>query len=102
MPPPIRLTSTTRDVLSVLQAAAREDAATYGLEICKATGLGSGTVYPILTRLERIGWVRAYWQDDDADSRGPRRRLYELTGEGRSQAALAERPSLGHRLGWAQ
>ncbi|GAB3895648.1 PadR family transcriptional regulator [Microbispora bryophytorum] len=101
MSPPIRMTSTTRAVLEVLLAAARQDVATYGLEVCKATGLGSGTVYPILTRLERIGWVRARWEESDAELRGPRRRLYELTGEGRAQAALAERPALSSRLGWS-
>ncbi|MGW4664070.1 PadR family transcriptional regulator [Streptosporangium sandarakinum] len=101
--PPIRLTSTTRDVLSVLLAAAQQDVPTYGLEVCRMTGLGSGTVYPILTRLERIGWVRAYWQEDDPPARGPRRRLYELTGEGRAEAVRDERPErLSLRLRWAR
>ncbi|MBO3747790.1 helix-turn-helix transcriptional regulator [Streptosporangiaceae bacterium NEAU-GS5] len=102
MTAPIRLTSTTRDVLSVLRQAAREEVPVYGLEICKITGLGSGTVYPILTRLERVGWVRAYWEEAGDDSRGPRRRMYELTGEGRAQAAHLERPNRGLRLGWQQ
>ncbi|TYB71264.1 PadR family transcriptional regulator [Nonomuraea sp. PA05] len=95
------MTRTTKDVLEILQGAALQGQATYGLEICKATGLGSGTVYPILSRLERIGWVRAYWSEDEA--RGPRRRMYELTGEGRSQiAGFATPPGLLNRLGWVR
>lgn len=96
---PIRMTGTVRTVLDLLQAGAREDKSTYGLEICRQTGLGPGTVYPILRRLERIGWVRAGWEEDEGS--GPRRRMYELTGEGRAGAAEAEqRPQLAQRLGW--
>jgi len=29
----------------------------YGLDICAETGLPSGTIYPILARLERFGWM---------------------------------------------
>lgn len=56
----------------------------YGLDICGATGLPSGTIYPILARLERIGWVESDWEDPDAHiAEGrPRRRYYQLTREG--------------------
>ncbi|WP_431928706.1 PadR family transcriptional regulator [Nonomuraea jabiensis] len=84
----------------MLQDVAAQGEATYGLEICKTTGLGPGTVYPILTRLERIGWVRAYWAEDD--TRGPRRRMYELTGEGVSAIQAFEATTPGARLRWAQ
>ncbi|MEU6731294.1 helix-turn-helix transcriptional regulator [Nonomuraea wenchangensis] len=95
------MTSTVRDVLNILQVAAGQDVPTYGLEICRATGLGSGTVYPILRRLERIGWVHTRWEDDVGDSSGPRRRMYELTGEGRAAAAEAQRSRRVHQPGWA-
>ena len=56
----------------------------YGLDMCASTGLPSGTIYPILGRLERIGWVESDWEDPDAHiAEGrPRRRYYRLTREG--------------------
>ncbi|MEU6778629.1 PadR family transcriptional regulator [Nonomuraea angiospora] len=92
------MTRTTQEVLAMLQDAASRSEAIYGLEICKTTGLGPGTVYPILTRLERIGWVRAYWAEEDA--RGPRRRMYEMTSEGLTGLADARRARIAGRLGW--
>jgi PadR family transcriptional regulator PadR len=78
MDPIRRVTAPTLDVLDALLAA---DGPTWGLLVIKATGRQAGTVYPILERLERQGWVRSAW-DDDADRSGPRRRLYEFTGDG--------------------
>jgi DNA-binding PadR family transcriptional regulator len=51
----------------------------YGFELAKATGLASGTLYPILMRLEERGLLTARWQL--TDSRRPRH-VYRLTGEG--------------------
>jgi len=63
----------------------------YGLDLCEATGLPSGTIYPILARLERIKWVESDWEDPDAHiAQGrPRRRYYRLTREGAEAAAEA-------------
>jgi len=49
----------------------------------QTTGLPSGTLYPILVRLERAGWVESRWERTDpvADGR-PNRRYYQLTAEG--------------------
>lgn len=64
----------------------------YGLEICEAAGLPSGTIHPILARLEGHGWLESRWEDIDphAEAR-PRRRYYRLTPDGaeRARAALA-------------
>jgi PadR family transcriptional regulator PadR len=50
---------------------------------------GHGTLYKALSRLEEFGLLRSRWEDDAAAAEGrPRRRLYELTGEG---ARVAER-----------
>jgi PadR family transcriptional regulator PadR len=96
----IRFTSTTRDVLGALQAATARGEVTYGLAICRETELGSGTVYPILSKFERLGWVRTYWEDD-AEARGPRRRMYELTAEGVAQAErVPQKKRSIRRLGW--
>jgi PadR family transcriptional regulator, regulatory protein PadR len=54
----------------------------YGLDLSGTTGLPSGTIYPILARLERIGWVESDWEDPDIAEGRPRRRYYRLTREG--------------------
>jgi PadR family transcriptional regulator, regulatory protein PadR len=59
----------------------------YGLELIKLVGLPSGTVYPILARLERSGWIAGAWEEITAsEAQRPRRRLYVLTGTGESLA----------------
>jgi PadR family transcriptional regulator len=66
-----------------------EDPATpcYGLELMKATGLPSGSLYPALARLERAGWVRSRRENIDPVIEGrPPRRYYELTPDGLAQA----------------
>ena len=78
MEPIRRVTAPTLEVLDALLTA---DEPTWGLLVIKATGRQAGTVYPILERLEQLGWIRSSW-DDDAERSGPRRRLYEFTGDG--------------------
>jgi len=59
---------------------------TWGLAVCTESGRPSGTVYPLLERLERYGLLDSRWESDDVERRGPRRRLYRLTDEGLSWA----------------
>jgi DNA-binding PadR family transcriptional regulator len=68
--------------LTVLQAVANGFG--YGFDIIDATGLPSGTVYPALSRLERDGWLRSAWEDDDRAHREgrPARRYYRITATG--------------------
>jgi PadR family transcriptional regulator PadR len=63
----------------------------YGLDLCAATGLPSGTIYPILARLERIEWVVSDWENPEAHvAEGrPRRRYYQFTREGAESATEA-------------
>lgn len=82
MQPIQRVTEPTLDVLEALLSG---DGAVWGLLVIKATGRQAGTVYPILERLERQGWIRSSW-DDDADRPGPRRRIYEFTADGAEAA----------------
>ncbi|BCB78407.1 hypothetical protein GCM10022251_30100 [Phytohabitans flavus] len=77
-----RIGKATVDVLGVLLDG---DGPRWGLEIIKLTGRPSGSVYPLLERLERAGWVASHWEDD-SDRRGPRRRMYLLTAEGAAEA----------------
>lgn len=72
----------------VLHAMARGHR--YGFDLIEQTGLTSGTVYPALERLERLGHVRSSWEEAHlahAEKRPPRR-YFEITGEGKR--ALAE------------
>jgi PadR family transcriptional regulator, regulatory protein PadR len=82
MEPLGRIGRATIDVLGVLIDS---DQPRWGLEIIKATGRPSGSVYPLLDRLEQAGWVTSQW-DDDTDRRGPRRRMYRLTTDGAAEA----------------
>ena len=81
-----RLTLQTQLVLSVLLDGGEQ----YGLEIAKQAGLASGTIYPILARLETAGWVESGWEDIDESLEGRRkRRYYRLTGVGERQGREA-------------
>jgi len=66
------------------------DGVTYGLDIVARTGMPSGTVYPTLGRLRKSGLIKARWEDQRlAEREGrPRRRYYDLTGDG--AGALAD------------
>lgn len=84
----MQVTLTTLKVLNVFL----EDPAAhrYGLEVMKAAGLQSGTLYPLLARLERAGWLTSAKEQVDPQAEGrPARRYYYLTPEGLSQARLA-------------
>ena len=72
----------------VLQALAQGHG--YGFEIMRATQLPSGTVYPLLRRLEAAGHVESSWEDAKRahDEGRPPRRYYQPTKDGR--AALVE------------
>ena len=83
-----RMTQTTQAVLRVLleDPAARR----YGLEIGAITGLPSGTIHPILARLESLGWVESDWEDVDPSAAArPRRRYYRISEDGMAAARLA-------------
>jgi DNA-binding PadR family transcriptional regulator len=60
---------------------------------------GHGTLYKALGRLEGFGLLASHWEDAGAVQGRPRRRLYELTGEGARVAgqiaAETDRPPAG-------
>src|SRR5260370_13480285 len=79
--PGLRMTLPTQLVLRVLLAEPAGEM--YGLQICAEAHLPSGTIHPILARLERLGWVESQWEDIDTHAEGrPRRRYYRLTTDG--------------------
>jgi PadR family transcriptional regulator, regulatory protein PadR len=59
----------------------------YGYDLMKVTGLPSGTLYPMLARLEAQKLVSAAWETPQQDGERPRR-YYQLTGEGVRVARL--------------
>ena len=74
-----------------------------GVEIARATNIGSGTLYPVLQRLENAGWLKSEWEKIEPTEAGrPRRRLYKLTGQGQTKAvkALAELQTAPGVLAW--
>lgn len=71
-------------------AAFLEDAGAdlYGLEVCRMARLPSGSLYPILARLEQADVLSSRWESDQeaAGHQGRRRRYYRLTPDGFSFA----------------
>lgn len=81
-----RRSSWLKGVLDLLVLSCLTDGESYGYEISKAlaaAGLGDikgGTLYPVLNRLEEAGLVVGEFR---AAERGPGRRYYRLTDEGK-------------------
>lgn len=67
-------------VLALLKRGTR-----YGVELVRdlaaerALSASEGTLYPLLSRLRRTGWVETTWRESPT---GPPRRYYSLTPEG--------------------
>jgi DNA-binding PadR family transcriptional regulator len=54
-----------------------------GAEICRALGLGPGTIYPLLSRLAKKEWLRSFRETGDPHALGrPVRRFYTMTSTG--------------------
>jgi DNA-binding PadR family transcriptional regulator len=89
-------------VLGALMAPGRIELS--GADIARSTKLASGTLYPILFRLERVGWLESRWEASDPKVLGrPRRRFYRVTALGARSAAATIRdlePAFG-RAAWA-
>lgn len=70
--------------IAVLQVLAeRPRKWSYGLEIADATGLASGSLYPILIRMADRGLLEGHWLEPERAGRPPRH-AYRITGEGRA------------------
>ena len=106
---PFRVTDPLLDVLEVLLDTDEE---LHGWAIMKRTQRTGPTVYQVLERLRKAGWVECWWEDpatpaapdsgvDESGEGGelvrrenvPRRRYYRLSGEGaaKAPALLTER-----------
>ena len=93
----LRITYPTAIVLLAIHRGFR-----YGFEIMDASGLPSGTVYPILRRLEQAGMLSARWEPEAHahQEQRPPRRYYQISGAGRRAVrdALDRYPGLGSTL----
>jgi DNA-binding PadR family transcriptional regulator len=75
-----------------------------GAEISRTTKLASGTLYPILLRLERACWLESWWEHEAPQELGrPRRRFYRVTALGakKASAALRDIQTALRGLAWA-
>jgi len=80
------LSQMRRGVIEGCVLVALRDGERYGYDLVRdlsATGLiaSDGTIYPLLARLRRQGWVHTVLR---ASSQGPARQYYSLTDEGRA------------------
>lgn len=76
---PVQLTPKIAAVLRIfLEDPERER---YGAELMRVTGQPSGTLYPILSKLEKAGWIVGGKEDIDPHVVGrPARRNYRMVG----------------------
>ena len=84
----------TRAVLKALGEAPREWR--HGYELCKSTGLRSGTLYPLLIRLHERGLLEAEWRQPEQPGRPPRH-AYRLTAAGLALVRDLGRQSMGSK-----
>lgn len=58
-----------------------------GIDIAKEAKVGPGTLYPLLMRLEKAGWLVSEWENVDPQVAGrPKRRFYQITRFGQVSA----------------
>jgi PadR family transcriptional regulator PadR len=89
----LRMSDVTLRVLSVFVNDPSSN--WYGLELCQEAGLKSGTIYPMLARLESAGILESHFETGESSQLGrPRRRLYRLTPIG----AVAARQAIEERV----
>jgi DNA-binding PadR family transcriptional regulator len=73
------LSVAAKSVLAVLLQ--RAGGWSYGYDLAKVTGVKSGTLYPLLIRLEEKGFLETEWQPPVEPGRPPRH-AYRLTASG--------------------
>lgn len=68
----LRMTPGMRKVLAAIVDA---PGPTWGFRICEATGIGPGSVYPVLEKLVNAGLIRSEWETPVSEDR-PQRLYY--------------------------
>ena len=82
--------------LCVLAMLAQQDGYAYDIasRLAQDIGMGEGTIYPLMRRMQADGLVKTYLEES---SSGPPRKYYQLTRAG--HAALAAQRSEERRVG---
>ena len=103
-----RITHAAMKVLGLFMKAPRRELS--GADIINQTKVFSGTLYPMLARLEEAGWLSSAWEEVDPHEVGrPRRRLYRITALGQNATnkafselgiAASARPATGRSGAW--
>ena len=91
-----RVTAATLDVLEIFVSDTPMDQ--HGFKLAQRTRRPTGTIYPILMRLEEMGWLASRWDEDTPEGR-PRRRLYHLTEAGLAGATALLQARKGRPAG---
>jgi DNA-binding PadR family transcriptional regulator len=96
-----KLTAQTAKVLELLMGEVQPLS---GADLSRRTGIGAGTLYPMLMRLEQAKWLVSKWEEGEPRLMGrPRRRFYGVTALGAAQArrAAADQVATLERLAWS-
>jgi DNA-binding PadR family transcriptional regulator len=89
---PPRISKQTRLLLQELLG--EPQAWRHGYDLSQETGIKSGTLYPLLMRLEEQGFLESRWDEPEREGRPPRH-AYRLTAGGVALArALRKTPLL--------
>lgn len=76
MPKSVRMSQQTVALFNALLTKPRDWR--YGYDLSRETSLKSGTLYPILMRLNKRGWLETRWTEPETPGRPPRH-MYRLT-----------------------
>jgi PadR family transcriptional regulator, regulatory protein PadR len=91
MTSPVRVSKQTLKLLAALSA--KPTSWHYGYALSRETELQSGTLYPILMRLEERGWLETQWEQPQSGTGKwggrPPRHMYRLTASGHKAAVEA-------------
>lgn len=88
---PFRITPALLDVLEVLA----DGGEIHGFAIARTAKRPTGSVYPILARLEEAAWVHSRREAQHPQPSRPARRFYQLTEPGLEGAARVLRERRG-------
>jgi len=88
---PPRMSKQTGQLLQVLFSAPQSWR--HGYDLSQETGIKSGTLYPLLMRLEEQGFLESRWEQPQREGRPPRH-AYRLTATGITLAKELRKPAL--------
>jgi PadR family transcriptional regulator, regulatory protein PadR len=89
-----RLSHSALKVLNMFFIDPRRELA--GADLILGARVASGTLYPMLQRFEKAGWLSSKWEKGDPVVKGrPLRRVYRITSVGLAKTAAFRTELLG-------